>query len=192
MPTLIHPGIPRSLMRSSLPAAILLLAALLLGAGCTSSPDLATYQRHGLSFDHPAGWNLSSDEADTGGNVTLSFDAGGGSMVYFSTTPNLSTAFPPTERLDTLAVWYAESRAHLLNVGAAVIEERPETVAGQPANRIVYTVRKDGVVYRNVLVVTAIGETGYSFHLFARPDAHDTLVADLQAVLSSFRTDGAR
>lgn len=192
MPTLIPPGIPRSLMRSTLPAALLLLAAFLLGAGCTAAPDLATYQRHGLSFDQPAGWNLTSDEADAGGNVTLTFDAGGGSMFYFSTTPDLSTAFSPTGRLDSLAVWYAESRAHLLNVGAVVIEERQETVAGQPANRIVYSVRKDGVAYRNVLVVTAIGETGYSFHLFARPDAHDALVADLQAVLSSFRTDGVR
>lgn len=180
-------------MRSSLPAALLLLlVALLVGAGCTSGPDLATYQRHGLSFDHPAEWNLTSDEADTGGNVTLTFDAGGGSRFYFSATPNLSTAFPPTERLDTLAVWFAESRTHLLNVGAVVLEEQQETVAGQPAHRVVYTVRKDGVVYRNVLVVTAINETGYSFHLFARPDARDALVADLQAVLASFRADGAR
>lgn len=191
MPTLILPGIPRSLMRSSLPAALLLLTALLFGAGCTSGPDLATYQRHGLSFDYPAGWNLS-EERDPDGGYTLNFDTGGGSSLVVSTTPNLSAEFPVTGRLDTLGVWYAESRARLLSVGGAVIEERQETVAGQPANRIVYAVRKDGIAYRNVLVVAAIGNTGYSFHLFALPDAQDALVADLQTVLSSFRADGAR
>jgi hypothetical protein len=168
-------------MRSSLPAALLVLAALLLGAGCTAAPDLATYQRHGLSFDYPAGWNLS-EESDPDGGYTLNFDPGAGSSLVISTTPNLSAAFPPTARLDTLGVWYAESRARLLSVGAAVIEERQETVGGHPANRVVYAVRNEGVTYRNVLVVTAIGDTGYSFHLFARPEAHehdDDLALDL-------------
>ncbi len=190
MPTLILPCVPRSLMRSSLPAA-LLLAALLLGAGCTSDPDLATYQQHGLSFDYPAGWNLT-EERDPDGGYTLNLDAGGGSSLVVSTTPNLSAAFPPTGRLDTLGVWYAESRARLLNVNATVIEERQETVAGQPAQRIVYAIRKDGVAYRGALVVVAIGDTGYSFNLFAIPDAYDALVADLQTLLAGFRADGPR
>jgi hypothetical protein len=178
-------------MRTTLPAVLLLLAALLLGAGCISGPDLATYQRHGFSFDYPPQWNLT-EERDPDGGYTLNLDAGGGSSLVVSTTPNLSAEFPATERLDTLGVWYAESRARLLSVGAAVIEERQETVAGQPADRIAYAVRKDGVAYRNVLVVAAIGNTGYSFHLFALPDAYDALSADLQIVLSSFRVDGTR
>ena len=73
-----------------------------------------------------------------------------------------------------------------------MIEERQESVAGQPAQRIVYAIRKDGVAYQGALVVAAIGDTGYSFNLFALPDAHDALVADLQTVLASFRTDGSR
>ena len=178
-------------MRPTLWAVLLLLAALLLGAGCISSPNIATYQRHGFSFDYPSGWNIS-EERDPDGGYTLNFDIGGGSSFVVSTTPNLSAQFPATDRLDTLGVWYAESRARLLSVGAAVIEERQETVAGQPADRIVYAVRKDGVAYRNVLVVAAIGNTGYSFNLFALPDAYDALTADLQTVLSSFRTDGSR
>ena len=67
MPTLMCGGAHASLMRPALPAALLVLAALLLGAGCTSNPDLATYQRHGLSFDYPAGWNLSEDRDPDGG-----------------------------------------------------------------------------------------------------------------------------
>jgi hypothetical protein len=188
MPTLILPGVPPSLMRPSLSAA-LLLTALLLGAGCTSGPDLATYRQHGLSFDYPAGWNLS-EERDPDGGYTLNLDAGGGNSLIVSTTPGLPAAFPPTGRLDTLGVWYAESRARLLSVGATVIEERQETVAGRPANRVVYTVEKDGVAYRNVLVVTAIGDTGYSFHLFALPEANNELADDLEIVLSSFRVNG--
>ena len=64
-----------------------------------------------------------------------------------------------------------------------MIEERQETVAGKPANRIVYALRDQGVSYRNVLVVVAIGDTGYSFNLFALPGSSDTLQADLQTVL---------
>src|SRR5665647_126206 len=104
MPTLILPGVEPSSMRPTLPAALLLLAALLLGAGCTSGPDLATYQRHGLSFDYPAAWNLS-EERDPDGGYTLTLDAGGGSSLTVSTTPNLSARFPATGRLDTLEVW---------------------------------------------------------------------------------------
>lgn len=178
-------------MRATLPVVLLLLAALLLGAGCSSAPTSATYQRHGFSFDYPAGWNLS-EERDPDGGYTLNLDAGGGNSLVVSTTPNLSAQFPATERLDTLGVWYAESRARLLSVGATVIDERQETVAGSPANRIVYGIRKDGAAYRNVLVVAVIGDTGYSFHLFALPDSHDALVDDLKTVLSSFRADGGR
>ena len=190
---MIPPGIQTSVMGSSPPAAllVLLLGALLLGAGCTSGPDLATYQRHGFSFDYPASWTLS-EERDPDGGYTLDFDVGGGSSFVVSTTPNLSASFPPTDRLDTLGVWLAESRSRLLSVNATVFEERQETVAGQPANRIVYALRDNGVSYRNVLVMVAIGDTGYSFNLFALPDAYDPLVADLQTVLSSFRADGAR
>lgn len=190
---MIPPGIQTSVMGSSPPAAllVLLLAALLLGAGCTSGPDLATYQRHGFSFDYPPQWNLSEERYPDGGYV-LTFDAGGGSSLTVSTTPNLSAEFPATDRLDTLGVWYAESKARLLSVKATVFEEREETVAGQPAKRIVYALRDNGVSYRNVLVMVAIGDTGYSFNLFALPDAYNTLAADLQAVLSSFRADGAR
>ncbi|HIH02412.1 MAG TPA: hypothetical protein HA263_00680 [Methanoregulaceae archaeon] len=178
-------------MRTTLPAVLLLLAALLLGAGCISSPNVATYQRHGFSFDYPSGWNIS-EERDPDGGYTLNFDVGGGSTFVVSTTSNLSVEFPATDRLDTLGVWYAESRARLLSVNATVIEERQETVAGQPAQRIVYAIRNDGVAYRSVLVVAAIGNTGYSFNLFALPASYDALSADLQTVLSSFRVDGTR
>jgi hypothetical protein len=191
MPTLIVPGVEPSSMRHTLPAVLLLLVALLLGAGCVSSPDTATYQRHGFSFDHPAGWNLS-EERDPDGGYTLDFDVGGGSSFVVSTTPNLSAQFPATDRLDTLGVWYAESRARIVSLNATVIEEREETVAGQPAKRIVYAIRQDGVAYRGVLVAAAIGDTGYSFILFALPEAYDTLTGDLQTVISSFRVDGVR
>jgi hypothetical protein len=86
----------------------------------------------------------------------------------------------------------AESRSHLLNVNATVIEERQETVAGQPANRIDYTISNDDVLYRSALEVTAIGDTGYSFNLWALPESFDTLSGGLKTVLSSFRVDGTR
>jgi hypothetical protein len=189
MPTLILPGVESFPMRSTLPAVLLLLVALLLGAGCSSSPDTASYQRHGFSFDYPVGWNLS-EERDPDGGYTLNFDVGGGSRFVVSTTPNLSAQFPATDRLDTLGVWYAESRARIVSLNATVLEEREATVAGQPAKRIVYAIRQDGVAYRSVLVAAAIGDTGYSFILFARPEAYDTLTGDVQTVLSSFRVDG--
>lgn len=176
-------------MRAILPAG-LLVAVVLLGAGCTSSPDIATYQQHGFSFDYPAGWNLS-EERDPDGGYTLTLDAGGGSSLTVSTTPNLSAQYPATDRLGTLGVWYAESRARLLSVDATVIEEREETLSGQPAKRLVYAIRKDGAAYRGTLVVAAIGGTGYSITLFAPPDAHDALADELSTVLSSFRVDGA-
>lgn len=170
---------------------VILLAALLLAAGCTTAPDHATYQRHGFTFDYPAAWNLS-EERDPDGGYTLTLDAGGGNSLTVSTTPNLSARFPATERLDTLGVWYAESRARLLALNATVLGERDERVAGQPARRIEFGIRKDGVAYRSALVVTAIGDTGYSFNLFAVPGAYDALADDFRAVLSSFRTDGSR
>jgi hypothetical protein len=175
-------------MRFILPV-VLLLAALLLGAGCTSSPGLATYQRHGFSFDYPRDWNLS-EERDPDGGYTLDLDIGGGNSLVVSTTPNLSARFPGTGRLDTLGVWYAESRARLLSVNATVIEERDETVAGRPAKRIVYALRDEGVTRRGALVVVAIGDVGYSFNLYVLPDAYSRLTDDLQTVLSSFRVDG--
>lgn len=175
-------------MRFILPV-VLLLAALLLMAGCTSSPGLATYHRHGFSFDYPRNWT-PSEERDPDGGYTLNLEIGGGNSLVVSTTPNLSAQFPATGRLDTLGVWYAESRARLLSVNATVIEEREETVAGQPAKRIVSEVPKDGVTYRSALVVAKIGDTGYSFNLFALPGSYGTLGRDLQTVLSSFRVDG--
>ncbi len=173
-------------MRPFLLAVGALLVALVLGAGC-SAPELAIYQKHGFSFDYPPAWNLTSDEADAGGNVTLSFDAGGGSMLYVSTTPNLSAQFPSTGRLDTLDRWFTESRAHLLNVGAVVIEERQEMVAGNPAHRLLYAVRYDEMAYRNILVVTTQNDVGYSFHLWAPPAAHEEMAAGLRTVLETFR-----
>lgn len=179
-------------MRLTLWAVLLLLAALLFGAGCISSPTFATYQRHGFSFDYPSGWNISEERYPDGGYV-LTLDAGGGNSLDVSTTPNLSAQFPATDRLDTLGVWVTYSRTVLDSVNATVIEEREETVAGQPAKRIVSTIRQtNGVAYRSTLVVAAIGNTGYSFNLFALPEASDALTADLQTVLSSFRTDGSR
>lgn len=176
-------------MRFILPVALLALAALLLAAGCTSAADHASYQRHGFSFDYPAGWNLS-EERDPDGGYTLTLDAGGGSSLTVSTTPNLSAQYPATGRLESLGVWYAESRARLLSVDASVIEEREETLSGEPARRIVYAVRRDGTGYRGTLVVSAIGDTGYSLTLFALPGEHDGLQDELQTVLSSFRVDG--
>jgi hypothetical protein len=175
-------------MRAILPA-VLLVAAFLLGAGCTSSPDIATYQRHGFSFDYPAGWNLS-EERDPDNGYTLTLDAGGGSSLTVSTTPNLSAQYPPTDRLGTLGAWHAESRARLLSVDATVIDEREETLSGQPAKRIVYAIRRDEAAHRGTLVVAAIGDTGYSVTLFTPPDVHDALADDLSTVLSSFRVDG--
>jgi hypothetical protein len=169
--------------------AVVLLAATALGAGCTSAPDHASYQRHGFAFDYPAGWNLS-EERDPDGGYTLTLDAGGGSGLTVSTTPNLSAQYPPTERLDTLGVWYAESRARLLSVDASVIEEREESLSGEPARRIVYAVRRDGTGFRGTLVVAAIGDTGYSLTLFAPPGDHDALLDELETVLASFRVDG--
>ena len=173
-------------MRPLLIAAGVLLVALVLGAGC-SAPEQVIYQKHGLSFTHPPAWNLTEDEVDAGGNVTLTFDLGGGSQLFVSTTPNLSAQFPPTERLDVLNRWFTESRAHLLNVGAAVIEEKQVMVADNPAHRMLYAVRYDDVAYRNVLVVTTRGDTGYTFHLWALPRAHDKLVSELDTVLGSFQ-----
>lgn len=186
MPTLIHVDVPCSSMRPFLLAVGVLLVALVLGAGC-STPETASYQKHGLSFDYPPAWNLTSDEADAGGNVTLTFDTGGGSMFYFSTTPNLSTAFPATDRLDTLDRWFTESRAHLLNVGAVVIEETQVSVDGTPAHRLLYAIRSEETAYRNILVVTARDDVGYSFHLWALPAAHEEMAAGLQTVLTTFR-----
>lgn len=174
-------------MRSLVIAAGILLVVLVVGAGC-SAPEQAIYQKHGLSFTYPPAWNLTEDDADTGGNVTLTFDLGSGSQLFVSTTPNLSAQFPPTERLDVLNRWFTESRAHLLNVGAAVIEEKQVMVADNPAHRMLYALRYDDIAYRNVLVVTARGDTGYTFHLWALPRAHEQLVSELDAVLGSFQT----
>ncbi|MEN6343314.1 MAG: hypothetical protein ABFC89_12245 [Methanospirillum sp.] len=178
-------------MRSLCFAVGVFLVALLLAAGCTSAPEFATYQRHGFSFNYPSHWNLS-EERDPDGGYTLDLDIGGGNSLVVSTTPNLTAEFPATDRLDTLGVWYAESRARLLSVNATVIEERQEMVAGQPADRIAYAIRNEGIAYRGTLVVTVIGNTGYSFNLFALPGSYDALSADLQTVLSSFRVDGSR
>ena len=81
-----------------------------------------------------------------------------------STTPNLSAQYPATDRLDTLGRLVRREPRPPRQRNATVIEERQETVAGKPANRIVTGIRKDGAAYRNVLVVAAIGDTGYSFH----------------------------
>lgn len=191
MPTLMLSGVERFSMRATLPA-VLLLAVLLLGAGCTTNPDIATYERHGFSFDYPAAWNLS-EERDSDGGYTLTLDAGGGSSLTVSTTPNLSAQFPATDRLNTLEVWAATSRQSLHSVNATMIEERDETIAGEPAHRIVSALRQpNGVAVRSTLVVTVIGNTGYSFNLFAVPEANRELQDDLQTVLSSFHVDGSR
>jgi hypothetical protein len=170
---------------------MLLLAALMLGAGCSTTQDVSTYHRHGFSFDYPSAWNLS-EERDPDGGYTVTLDPGGANSLTISTTPNLTARYPPTARFNTLAAWYAESRSRLLNVNATVIEERQETVAGQPANRSDYTISNDDVLYRSALVVTAIGDTGYSFNLWALPESFDTLSGGLKTVLSSFRVDGTR
>jgi hypothetical protein len=167
-------------------AAGALVMVLLFAAGCVSAPEVATYHRHGFSFDYPPAWNLT-EERDPDGGVTLDLDGGGGNLLTISTTPNLSTRFPPTTRLDTLNVWLAESRAHLLSVNAVVIEERSEAIAGNAGYRIEYSVRRDGIAYRNTLVLTAIGDTGYSFSLFALPASRDAMAQGLQTVLDSFR-----
>jgi len=167
-------------------AAGFLLAVLVLIAGC-SAPEPTLYQKHGLSFDYPPSWNLTQDDADTGGNVTLTFDLGGGSQLYLSTTPNLSAQFPSTGRLDVLDRWFAESRAHLLNVGAVVIEEKQVMVGSNPGHRLLYAIRYNDVAYRNVLVVTAQGDTGYAFHLWTPPAAHEAMLPGFGTVLGSFQ-----
>ena len=173
-------------MRPFLLAVGALLVALVLGAGC-SAPELAVYQKHGLSFDYPPSWNLSSEAAEPDGNLTLSFDAGKGSTLYLSVTPNLSAEFPSTGRLDTLDRWYAESRAHILSVGGVVIEDEQVTVGGDPAHRLLYAIRYQETAYRNVLVVTAHQDRGYSFHLWTPPAVHEEMARGLQVVLTSFR-----